>query len=283
MQKIAFLGLGAMGSRMAVHLAAAGYPLTVWNRSAKDQEHWRGLGATIAADPRAAVDGADVVMSMLTDDAASQAVWDEALPALRQGALAVEISTVSPPRVQALARQVAERGARFLDAPVAGSLPQAEGKQLVFFVGGEAAAFDEAKPMLEQMGGAIHHLGAVGRGIAFKLAVNELLAVQVAAWAEVLGSLAKGGIAVPQAVEVLSRLPVASPSAANVGGMIARGDFAPRFTNALLAKDMRYAVEHAQGLGAALPMAQAAGAVFEAACAAGLGELNMSAAAKLYV
>jgi 3-hydroxyisobutyrate dehydrogenase len=286
MHKIAFLGLGAMGSRMAVHLAQAGYPLTVWNRSPRNLDQWRSLGATVADTPRAAAEGADVVISMLTDDNASQAVWNDAgggaLAGLRQEALAIEISTVSPSRVQALAQDVAARGARFLDAPVSGSLPQAEARQLVFFVGGDTVAFDQAKPILERMGGAIHHLGPVGRGIAFKLAVNELLAVQVAAWAEVLGSLAKAGVAVPQAVEVLSKLPVASPAAVNVGNLIARQDFEPRFTNALVAKDLRYAVEDAQRLGAGLPLAQAAREVFEAACAAGLGERNMSAAAKLY-
>jgi len=146
---IAFLGLGAMGARMAARLVAAGHAVAVWNRSLAAAAPLVAAGARLTATPAEAASGATVVFSMVTDDVAARRVWlggDGAAAALRPGAVAIECSTVTPGWVRELAGGVAARGAHLLDAPVAGSRPQAEAGQLVFMVGGEAAALEAARP-----------------------------------------------------------------------------------------------------------------------------------------
>ena len=141
----------------------------------------------------AAAAGADVVFTMVTDDAAARQVWlDEAagaLHGLKPGAIAIESSTVTPAFVRELAARVAAREARFLDAPVAGSRPQAEAGQLVFMVGGEAGTIAAARPLLEVLGARVIPVGTAGQGAVLKLAVNTLFAAQLASLAELLGFL----------------------------------------------------------------------------------------------
>jgi 3-hydroxyisobutyrate dehydrogenase len=287
MSRIAFLGLGAMGSRMAAHLVEAGHAVTVWNRSRAVMDRLVALGASPAASPRAAAESADFVMSMVTDDAASSAVWMDpvsgALAGLSPNATAIEISTVSPGWLATLSHAVTARHARFLDAPVAGTLPQAEARQLIFFVGGEEAVFEHAKPILAAMGGAVHHLGPAGQGLLFKLAVNGLLAVQIAALAEALGFLAEFGIDPAAAMRLLATLPIASPAGSGMGNLMVSGDFEPRFTASLMAKDLRYAAEFAAEKSVNLPAVQTARAVFETACDRGFASRNVTAVAKLYL
>ena len=194
---IAFLGLGAMGSRMAKRLLGRGDQVRVWNRSPGPAEALAREGAAIAATPRAAAQDADVVVSMVSNDGAARAVWldDEtgALGGMKAGALAMESSTVTPDWIAELGRAAALRGVDLVDAPVSGSRPQAEGGQLVFIMGGEAAAVARAKEIAAPMGAAFPHVGGSGCGARMKLAVNLLLGVQVACLAEILGGLAKTG------------------------------------------------------------------------------------------
>ena len=274
MTKIAFLGLGAMGRRMVPHLIAAGHDVTIWNRSPDKSE---GLNATLAPTPADAARGADIVLSMLTDDAASEAVWlgrDGALAAMPDGALAVEMSTVSPGWVLKLARAADDRSLGFLDAPVAGSRPQADAGDLVFLVGGTDHDLARFQPLAEAMGKAVLHAGDRGKGAVLKLMVNGLLAVQTAAMAELLAFGTKGGIDPARAVELLSPVPVTSPAAAFVGGQIARGAHDPMFTVALMEKDLGYLLG-----GADLPLIAETRARFAAAQARGHGEKHISAVA----
>src|SRR5919198_651892 len=134
MTDIAFLGLGAMGSRMAANVVKAGHRVTVWNRSPKACDPLIAAGAKAAVSPRAAATGAEFVIAMLRDDEASQRVWldaqDGALAGMRKGAVAIESSTVTPDWSRALGRHVSESGVGYLEAPVAGTLPQAQAGQL---------------------------------------------------------------------------------------------------------------------------------------------------------
>ena len=282
---LAFLGLGAMGARMAVHLLDAGHDLTVWNRSPGPAGALRDLGATVAETPREAAHRADVVIVMVTDDVASRALWTGptgALAGLSPAAVAVESSTLTPGWVAELAGLVAERGARFLDAPVSGSRPQAEAGTLVYLVGGDAGALDVARPAFEAMGGAVHHVGTTGQGARVKLAVNALMGVQVAAAAELLAALRQSGVDATRAAEVVGSTAVAGPVLTTALGLMAAGADDPLFPVDLLEKDLGYALGLAADAGAEVPAVETARATFQRAQAAGLGGKNMTAVARLY-
>ncbi len=286
MSKIAFLGLGAMGSRMMPHLIKAGHAVTVWNRSPSAVAAAVARGARSASTPREAAEGAEFVLTMLADDEASRAVWmapeDGALAGLGAGAVAIEAGTVSPDWLKSLTAAVEALGAHLLDAPVVGSLPQAEAAQLILLAGGAEQVFLTAKPVFDCIAGTVHHVGPQGQGATMKLAANALLAIQVTAIAETLMALDKSGIAPKRALEIMSGLPVMSPAGNGFAGLMVAGDHAPRFTAALIAKDLRYAVAEAAGNKARVPVLEAARAVFDGLCASGLGGENISAAIKAY-
>jgi 3-hydroxyisobutyrate dehydrogenase len=285
-RKVTFLGLGAMGSRMAANLVRAGHAVTVWNRTPRATEALAALGAHVAATPRAAAEGAEFVISMVTNDAASAAVWLDpntgALGGLGESAIALESSTVTPQWIEKLSAAVTARGARFLDAPVSGSLPQAEARQLIVMVGGDTAAFQAAAPVLSAIAGAIYHVGPKGQGIALKLAVNALLGIQVAAYGELLGYLSKSGLAPSHALDLLSKMPMASASAIGAAKLMVARDFAPRFPVDLIAKDFGYAIDSAGNIGADVPVTEATRTQFEKLRGLGFGAENMTAVMRLF-
>lgn len=286
MSKVAFLGIGAMGSRMAGNLLKAGHAVTVWNRSAARSGPLVAAGAAIAPTPHAAVAGADYAIAMVRDDVASREVWlhpeTGALKGLGRDAIAIESSTLTVGWVRILAESCAGAGMAFLDAPVAGSRPQAEAGQLIYLVGGDAATLARAESLLMAMAGAVHHAGEAGAGTAVKLAVNALLGVQVAALAELIGLLRKAGVDAARAVEIVSATPVCSPAAKAAAGSMLAGAFAPLFPVELVAKDFGYAGTLAEAVGAATPVVDASRAVFTRAVAAGMGADNLTGIARLY-
>lgn len=284
MTKIAFLGLGAMGSRMARRLLDAGHDLTVWNRTAPGAADW--AGAKIAASPRDAASGADIVIAMVRDDAAATAVWLDpksgALAGMHAGALALECSTVSADWARTLHAACAAAGVECLDAPVVGSRPQAEAGALIFLVGGAEAPVGRAEPVLSAMGSAAHHCGGPGSGAATKLLINALFGIQVTAIAELLGLASAQGLDLARIAATIGETPVASPALKGaMGGMLASA-FAPMFPIDLVAKDFALAHNVGQRLRARTPMADTAATVFDDAVAAGLGAENLTAVAKLY-
>ncbi len=195
MSTVAVLGLGAMGRRMAKKLLEAGHDVVAYNRTGERARALEAEGATRAESPREAAARSDIVIGMVTDDDASRAVWLDAntgaIGGLREGAVAIESSTLTSAWVRELADAVTARGAGFLDAPVVGSRPQAEAGQLIYCVGGAAETLNKARGGLSAMGAAIHHVGPVAAGIATKLAVNALFGIQVAALGEMLGMVRK--------------------------------------------------------------------------------------------
>ncbi|MGH7995474.1 MAG: NAD(P)-dependent oxidoreductase, partial [Opitutaceae bacterium] len=204
--RVAFLGLGIMGSGMARRLLQAGFPLTVHNRTREKAETLVAEGASWAATPREATENADAVVSMVADDDASRALWlghDGALAGLRAGTLAIECSTLTPAWNLDLRRAVESEEARFLDAPVTGSKPQAAAGELVFMVGGDAAVVESARTILAPMGGKIVHVGGPGSGARVKLLNNFLAGVQAASLAEALGLMERTGVDPAKAMEVI--------------------------------------------------------------------------------
>ena len=285
-ERIAILGVGAMGSRMATRLVNAGHPVTVWNRTEAKTAPLVALGATAADTPYAAVTQADVAIGMVRDDVASKDVWLNpdygALPGMRQGAIAIESSTLTMGWVETLARQCGERHIAFLDAPVVGTRPQAEAGQLVYVVGGDSEIVERARPLLQVMGKAIHYAGVIGHGAAVKLAINTLFSVQVALVAELSSMLRNSDVNEQKALEIVAATPVCSPAAAIAAKAMASSTFAPLFPIELVEKDLEYATNLAKRNNAYIPIGEATRHVFKAAIRNGYGADNITGVAQLY-
>lgn len=286
MTRIAFLGLGAMGSRMAHRLVDAGLDVTVWNRTAAAAEAFVTKGAKAAMTPKAAAANADVVFSMVTDDRAAREIWLDAetgaANSLTAGAIAIEVSTVSPAWVHELNEVVTARGVSLLDAPVAGSRPQADAGQLIFMVGGNSDIIERAKPAFAPLAANIIHVGTAGQGAVLKLAVNTLFAAQLQSVAELLGFLSLNGFEPVRAAELLAQFPIVAAPVAGAAKMMAARSTAPLFTIDLIEKDLGYILDAAAASGADLPGATNVRAVLNKAQAKGLGQSNVSGLAALF-
>lgn len=283
---IALLGLGAMGSRMAPHWLAAGFPLVVTNRTRSRADALVEQGARWADTPALAAASADVVVACVTDDEASRTLWlhpeSGALAGMRSGALAIESSTLTTAWVTELAGALQREGMRFLDAPVAGSRPQAEAAALIHLVGGADDDVREARTVLDPVGGAFHHLGPIGAGAAMKLAVNAYFGVQVAAMAELVGLLVAEGLDRNASLQALGAMPITSPALAGMSKAMAARHYAPLFPIDLVAKDLRYAVSTAAAHEAPLPLTDAARQSFVRAQELGFGGDNIHGVIQVY-
>ncbi len=287
MAKIAFLGMGAMGSRMAANLLKAGHTVNIWNRDRTKAEALVAHGARVADTPRAAASGAEYIFSMVTDDEAARHVWLDAktgaLIGMEAGAIAIECSTVTPAWVLELEQAVLATGGQLVDAPVAGSRPQAEAGQLLFMVGGSQESVDRLSPFLSLLGENVLHVGKAGQGAILKLAVNAFFASQLASMAELLGFLARNGFSLDAAADYMGKFPIVSAPLAGAAKMMAAGNTTPMFTIDLIEKDLGYVLDTAAKSKALLPNAQQARAQFQQAQAKGLGAVNISGLASVFV
>ena len=276
---VAILGLGTMGSGMAANLLKAGYPLTVYNRTAAKAETLAAQGARTARTPAEAAKDARVIVSMLADDAASREAWtgrDGALSAAQPGALLIESSTVSPAWIGELNQLAQARGLDLLDAPVTGSRAQAEKGQLTFLVGGSEPALEAATPVLQAMSQAIVHLGPSGSGAKLKLLNNFLCGVQIASLAEGMAWLEQSGLDRDQALSFLAKAAPGSPLLGSVSARMVSRDYSVNFLLKLMAKDLEYAFAAAAESGVDLTTAKNANALFERAIEAGYAEQDMA-------
>jgi 3-hydroxyisobutyrate dehydrogenase len=283
MQRIAFLGLGVMGTGMVTRLLDAGFPVTVWNRNAARAEPVARKGAAIAASPREAAAAADVVIAMVADDNASRAVWtgaDGALAGLRGGVVAIECSTLSPAWVTELAGRVEARGASFLDAPVTGSKPQAANGEVLFLVGGDAADLESVRAVQRPMSRDAVHMGPVASGARMKLVNNFMSAVQAVALGEALAFSHECGLDPVGAMHVLANGAPGSPLVRTVGARMMAQDYDVNFFLRLMRKDLSYASEEAKRHGVELRTAEAALTRFDQAMAAGWGDADFAAVAE---
>ncbi|MCX6940885.1 MAG: NAD(P)-dependent oxidoreductase [Verrucomicrobia bacterium] len=278
--RIAFLGLGLMGGGMARRLLGAGFAVTVFNRTPARAEPLAAAGARVAGSPREAAAGAEVVFSMVADDAASRAMWlgpDGAIAGAARGAVLVECSTLTVAWVQELAQAAAAAGAECIDAPVTGSKNQAAAGELNFLTGGNAAALETIRPALNAMGRSVTHLGPTGSGALLKLINNFLAGVHVAATAEAVAWIERTELDRAQAIAFLSDSAVGSPVTKTVAARMCAPDFTPNFFLRLMAKDLGYASGEAAKAGQQLTSAAMARDVFQRAIAAGHGDKDMSA------
>ncbi len=281
MQRVAIIGLGTMGYGMASNWLAKGFDVSVYNRTRARAEPLAARGARIAATPREAAAGADIVAAMVADDAVSRGVWtgaDGALAGLKQGAIAIESSTLTPEWIRELAGLVRAKGGDLLDAPVGGSRAAANDGKLVFFVGGDAATLARARAALDAVGQAVHHLGPTGAGATWKLINNVMGAAHLAVLSEALALAAKAGIDLTQAVELMKTGVSASPMVLNKIGRVAERRYdSPDFSLKLMQKDVGYAEAMARRLGLKLDMVEATDAVYRRGTAKQLGEFDVAA------
>jgi 3-hydroxyisobutyrate dehydrogenase len=278
--RVAILGLGIMGTGMANRLLSAGFPLTVYNRNREKSAPFADAGAFVAESPREAASRSEIILSMVGDDAASRGVWlgeNGALAGARPNAVLIESSTLSGAWIQELAAKAAERGCRFLDAPVTGTKPHAASGELVFLVGGSAEALDAARPVFSVLGRDAVHLGPVGSGSLMKLINNFVCGVQAASFAEAVAMIDAGGLDRAKAVSILTGGAPGSGIVKRMADRIAAGDFTPNFALRWMAKDIGYAIDDASKNGISLQTAAAALSVFKQAISEGHGDEDFSA------
>jgi 3-hydroxyisobutyrate dehydrogenase-like beta-hydroxyacid dehydrogenase len=269
MPRIAFIGLGRMGHGMAGRYLDAGFEVAVWNRSKAKADDLIARGARSAASPAEAATGADAVVTMVADDEASRAVWlgkDGAAASMREGALAIECSTVSHAHALDMARELRARGLIYIDCPVTGLPAAAASGKLTLLVGANAADLEKAQPFLAPLCASIRHFGAVGSGTVFKLINNLMGAVQIASLAEGVAIAERAGLDMNLVAEALSTGAVASPQVIRHSKrMVARDFSGASFTTALRHKDAAYAVRLAEELLPGVPVSRAALAAYETA------------------
>ena len=251
--RVGFVGAGLMGAPMVRRLIEAGHDVTV---SSRDPARLADTGWRVVGSPEEAADGAAVVCSIVPDGPEVGAVVDSVLKTAAAGTVIVEMSTISPVTARDLAGRCADAGVDYLDCPVSGGPVGAEAGTLAIWVGGDAAAMERARPVLEVLGQAdrVRHCGAVGSGLAVKLANNFLGAVNAAASAEALALAREAGVDPALVVEGVSDGTGANWQLANLfPRKVLRGDFEPGFRITHMAKDLRIAAEVAAEYGLDLP------------------------------
>lgn len=279
MAKIAFLGTGNMGAPMSRNLLKGGHQVTVWNRSIEKARPLEKDGARVAATIAEAVNGADAIFTMLTDDKACRAVWEAVLAASpKPGTIAVESSTVSNAWVHELAGLVTAKGLRFVDCCVAGRPDAAEAGALHIFVGGPDDAVAEVQAIVKPYTKSFSHFGGVGMGNAFKLIYNVMGAIHVAALGEAMHACEAAGIDLKAAANAFSIGNTNSGHVIRHSKYMATGKhedpvgFSPKGR----IKDTLYGVEFIERIGGQSRLGRMAAEVFGQAVDAGMGERNDS-------
>ncbi|MGA9186149.1 MAG: NAD(P)-dependent oxidoreductase [Candidatus Acidiferrales bacterium] len=264
---VGLMGLGLMGIPMGQNLLKAGFPLTVWNRTAAKAVELVQQGARLAATPREAAAASDVLLMIVSDPPAVEKIlWgaDGALEGLRSGNTLIDSSTISPDLARREAAACAERGADFLDAPVTGGDWGAKKGELVFMIGGREEVLERVKPVLSVLGKKFFLLGPNGAGQTVKLAMNLLLALEVNALAESLALAAAAGVAGERLIEVMQSSMARATVLDVKAPLMLKREFPSSFPLRLMHKDIRLALELAQQRGVSLPAGSAAYSTYSA-------------------
>jgi 3-hydroxyisobutyrate dehydrogenase-like beta-hydroxyacid dehydrogenase len=280
MTTIGFIGLGAMGSRIAGRLINAGYGVYGTNRTKAKAQPLIARGLQWRESPREVAASAEVVLSMVTDDDALEAITagpEGLLAGLRAETVYVDMSTVSPQESHRIAGHVRARGAHMLDAPVSGSVPQAESGTLAIMVGGEREAFRTVEPLLHELGQTVTYIGLNGQGPLVKLAINISLAVQTLAFSEGLLLAERAGVDPAAAAEVMSSSSIGSPMLKARVPLLLDLPKQAWFDVELMRKDIRLARQIAYDLQIPLPSATAADHVLARARNLGYGHRDLAA------
>lgn len=280
MQRIGFVGIGLMGQQMSRRLLAAGFPVMVWNRTKARAADLLAAGAVWGESPRAVAEASDVVIVMVTDSAASEAVIagpQGVLAGAHPGLTLIDMGSVAPETSRAMAERARAKGVPMLDAPVTGNPKVASEGKLGIMVGGPQATFDACLPIFQAMGVKIIHVGESGKGTTLKLINNLIMGVAIQAVAEALVLAQKAGIDPVKVQEITS------VGGARTGAMETRGrrmithDFSPHFSANNMYKDLSTALKLADEVGVSLPATSIAREMLRAVKSQGKGELDSCA------
>ena len=280
MSTIAFIGLGAMGARMAHNLLAAGHLLNVYNRSPDKLAPLLAQGATACPSPAEAVANSDFAIVMVADDEATRQVMlgqNGLIQAAKAGTILIDCGTVTPTTAREISAAAKAKGLSHLDAPVQGSLVQAQNKELIFLVGGDEAAFDKAQPLFAAMGRLARYVGGSGAGSTIKLINNMLSGTVGAVLVEAARMVQAAGIDEATAVQILSDGAAGSRLVKTKLPKMLKRDFSPQFQLELMEKDLRYFLVLAEELQQSAPLTRMALRLYHAASENGQGKLDFSA------
>jgi 3-hydroxyisobutyrate dehydrogenase/glyoxylate/succinic semialdehyde reductase len=279
--KIGFIGLGIMGSRMAANLQRKGHDLVVHNRTKQKADPLIANGAFWAPTPADVAKKVTVIFTMLAkpDAVAETALLGKNgfLNHLVDHSLWIDCSTVNPSFSRLMADEAKQRKVRFIDAPVGGSKGPAEQGQLLFFVGGDKADVDEARPLLEAMGKTVYHVGGHGMGSSMKMVNNLILAQAMVAFSEALVLGESLGISRDMLLNTILSSPVVAPFLTFKRSKIEEGNFDAEFPLQWMHKDMQLAAETAYETGVAMPVANVTKEIYALAVRKGLGAQDFSA------
>lgn len=280
MQNVGFVGLGIMGTPMALNLVKAGFNVTVYNRTRSKADALGRAGARVAASPAEAARDAEVIVTIVSDTAAMEEVVcgkGGVLETIRSGAVLIDSSTISPTVSRKLACHLAGKGASMLDAPVTGSKHGAEKGELTFMIGGERETLERAMPVLKVLGKKHIYCGQHGLGLAAKLAMNAILATMVEIFSEGFVMAAKAGVPPQTLLEIMQSSLARSGIVDFKAPFVFRGDFTPYFPLKLMHKDLELAMEAAYAQNLTMPATAAVKEVYGAAKAQGHGDLDYAA------
>ncbi len=279
--RVAFLGLGIMGSRMAANLARAGFELTVWNRTAaKAEQFCAEHDAALARTPSQAGANAEIAVTMVVDGLQVEQVLlgeDGVAEGAQEGLLCVDCSTIGPAKTREVAAALSERGISFVDAPVTGSSPKAQDGTLTIMVGGSDAEFERARPVLEAMGELIVHAGPLGHGQMVKLLNNAVAATNAATLAQALIVGARTGVDLEALIEVMRNGAAASTMLDLKAEPMRRHDYTTLFKLEHMLKDVRLCLEEGQAAGVPFPYAALTREILGTAAGMGHGEDDFAA------
>jgi len=272
-----------MGGGMASNLLKAGYKLTVWNRSAEKCKPFARKGARLAESPAAAIRDADLVIYILSNDQAVEEVVFGAngiLSGIKEGQIAMDMSTVLPSTSLREQEAYAKRGADFLDAPVFGSKNESANAELWIMAAGKKHTFEKVKPVLQHLGQTIHYFGKNGNATAMKLVGNLIVALEMEALAEGLVLAQKAGLDLNTVMEVVKVADFRSPLLVSNGQNILKRDFSPSFALKLMLKDADLIEKFGNSLQSPIPALRVVEKNLAAAVALGFGNENASALIK---
>ncbi len=279
MAHLGFVGLGAMGGRIAKRLLGKGHSVTGYDLFASKAQELIEHGLTPANSPRAVCAAAEITFVMVTNTAALEGASggpDGLLAGLGTGKILIDMSTVGPAVSRALAAKVRECGADMLEAPVSGSVSLVEQGKLSVMVGGHRATFDRVKPLLEDIGQKVTYIGENGLALSLKLAMNVSIAVQMLAFAESVVLAEKAGVPRETVIDVLTNSAIASPLVQYKGPCILKMPEQAQFNTNMMQKDMTLALEMARELQVSLPTGAIVNELLSSARAQGLGEQDFA-------
>ena len=284
MANLGYIGLGAMGGRMANRLIEKGHTVTGYNRTRSKAQWLIDRGMKWADSPRAVAENADVIFVMVTDSKALDGVSagsDGFVAGLRDGKIVVDMSTVSPAVSREVAEKVRAKGADMVDAPVSGSVTTLEAGKLSVMVGGKGATFDRIKPILDDIGPKVTHVGDNGLALSIKIAHNLSLAVQMLAFSEGVLLAEKSGISREVAVDVLTHSVMASPMVQYRGPFVLGLPEESWFDVNMMQKDLMLALEMGRRLDVPLPTTAVTNEFLTAARGMGLAKYDFAVVFKV--